>query len=384
MALVYDHTFTSYSELTSIPALVNVGSWTGYSGVTVTSMVVKIRKGLLAGTRLVKIGVYTDEGVTLAYSTEETVSFTSLEVKEITLTFPSTPTAHIWAGGYIRFYLIAAAGTGSTATWCSDGDEWLQINGTLIEESGDGVSKPTTPTPTNASGPGVDFSAWTLAWVDGGTTETYDVFMGTSAYTLNRVVEGTTNTTVTLAVGNRPAVTGGIIYWRVDAIVGEDRATGDVWYFDPRPAQVSLTSPTDAAIDQSLQVAMVWAAAAATVTYSFNIIADGGGVTTTITGLTATTIANVGVYLTLSHSTKFLWSVDTVNTFGTTTGVVWDFTTAALEYVLPSWELIDGKTLGPLTGGTVGVDFRWLGYNNIVSIKHLVAAANNRIWYEDS
>jgi hypothetical protein len=39
-------------------------------------------------------------------------------------------------------------------------------------------------------------------------------------------------------------------------------------------------------------------------------------------------------------------------------------------------------TLGPLDGGVEGTDFVWNGSNNMRTTRHLIAAAANRIWYQ--
>lgn len=247
----------------------------------------------------------------------------------------------------------------------------------------DTLSKPTTPSPADASGPGIDFSGWTIGWVDGGGAETFDVFMGTSPSTLNRVVEGTALTSHTFEVGQRPPVTGGVIYWRVDAIAGEDRVTGDVWSFDPRPAAAEYVAPLNEAADQTRHVDASWDEADAATTYEFRIIRDGGVLPTVITGLTETQLSNIGSYLSLAYDTKYYWRIDTRNQFGVTEGSSWWFRTVKLDYVIPSWEHLPDKTLGPTTGGTLGVDFRWTGENSMVTTKRLVAAARNRIWYEE-
>ena len=35
------------------------------------------------------------------------------------------------------------------------------------------------------------------------------------------------------------------LYWRVDSVLGGEVTTGDVWWFDPTPAKVTVPSPTD-------------------------------------------------------------------------------------------------------------------------------------------
>ena len=69
----------------------------------------------------------------------------------------------------------------------------------------------------------------------------------------------------------------------------------------------------------------------------------------------------------------FYWRVDAVNANGTTQGDEWNFTTLVFDPVLPTGVTLDedGNPTGTPTGE-----------NNIITVKRLVAAANNRIWYE--
>lgn len=83
------------------------------------------------------------------------------------------------------------------------------------------------------------------------------------------------------------------------------------------------------------------------------------------------------------YGAAYQWRVDSTNEFGTTTGDTWSFTTLTFDPPTASWESLPGKTLGPLNGGTVGVDFLWNGINNMTTTRRLIAAARNRIWYED-
>ena len=381
MALVFSNTFDSFTGLASLPTEVDKGSFGGYSGVEVTSIVVKLRKGLNAGSVTTEAAVRVT-GETLSGYASSTTTFDGLEEKVITLTFSSPPTARLDGSSRVSVYVRVTEVTGSLPTWCANANgQWLQINGTLVG-SGE-LAKPTTPSPADASGPGIDWSTWTISWVDGGGAETYDVFMGTSEFALNRVVEGTALTIHMFALGQRPAVTGGVVYWRVDAIAGEDRGTGDVWSFDPRPAKPAIVSPADEATDQTLHVGAEWGVSAGATTYDFRIVEDNVLVPTVISGLTETDLDNIGSYLKLKHDTKYYWRIDTRNSFGVTEGDSWWFRTMPFQFVIPSWELLPGMTLGPLTGGVEGIDFRWIGNNNMVTTKRLVAAADNRIWYED-
>ena len=80
----------------------------------------------------------------------------------------------------------------------------------------------------------------------------------------------------------------------------------------------------------------------------------------------------------LLYNLGYSWRVDAVNEFGTTTGDTWTFTSLVFVPPLPPGsELLDeegeeGEQVGTPTGE-----------NNMITIRKLVAVANNRIWVED-
>ena len=87
----------------------------------------------------------------------------------------------------------------------------------------------------------------------------------------------------------------------------------------------------------------------------------------------------------LEYNTEYSWRVDATNENGTTTGNVWSFTCLLFDPPFPT-----GITLkyegdegypgdpgdGPLPAGTA------TGVNNMVTIKRIVTAANNKVFYE--
>ncbi len=68
----------------------------------------------------------------------------------------------------------------------------------------------------------------------------------------------------------------------------------------------------------------------------------------------------------LEYNTEYSWRVDATNENGTTTGDTWSFTT--LVFTPPAASL-DG-------GGNP------TGLNNMVTLKRLVTASNNKVFYE--
>jgi hypothetical protein len=87
----------------------------------------------------------------------------------------------------------------------------------------------------------------------------------------------------------------------------------------------------------------------------------------------------------LDYDTEFTWRADVVNEFGITTGDNWTFTTIAFVPPIASYILIEGGNgKGPNDDppGIEWVDWKWSGLNNMITIKRLVAAIDNRLFYE--
>jgi len=260
------------------------------------------------------------------------------------------------------------------------GDFFFEMWDSLPDEGG-APTKATNPTPAN-SATEVDFSAFGLSWEDGGNADTYDVYIGdTGSLTkVSTAQAGTTYTTnlseIETAIGSSPIEQK--IYWRVDSTNDEGTTTGDEWNFDPRPGQASSPSPATAATDQAIYLTLTWTVGTNATTETLT-----GGETGNLSELESGMEAQEYVWNDLNGSTEHQWRIDSVNQFGTTTGTVWSFTTLGFAPPLPTWENLSGKTLGPLTGGTEGVDFRYLGTNNLSTVKRLVCAAASAIYYED-
>ena len=77
---------------------------------------------------------------------------------------------------------------------------------------------------------------------------------------------------------------------------------------------------------------------------------------------------------TLGYNTTYEWRIDATNAYGTTTGDTWYFSAIAFDPPLPTGVTLDAN--GNPTGTPTGV-------NNMMTIRKLVLAANNKIWYED-
>ena len=75
----------------------------------------------------------------------------------------------------------------------------------------------------------------------------------------------------------------------------------------------------------------------------------------------------------LEYNVEYSWRVDSTNEVGTTTGDVWAFTAIVYDPPLPLGITLDGD--GNPTGTPTGL-------NNMVTLKRVVVAANNSIFYE--
>jgi hypothetical protein len=255
-------------------------------------------------------------------------------------------------------------------------------HGLRVYLDGNELLKATIPTPADGSGPGIDFSTRTLSWVDGGGADTYTVRIGPYPTAYNVVSASQADTSYVIPESDIALYKDNPITWRVDSEAGGETVEGDVWTFDPRPAKAANPSPTDGEDGTDIGASLSWDAAAEADSYVvYPSWGDTGGLSTEWPGLVLA--GYVPVYLdALTYNHEYTWSAGTVNEWGETDGDDWTFETLALDPPTCSYTLLPGMTLGPLDGGTEGIDFIWNGSNNMRTTRYLVAAANNRIWYE--
>jgi len=81
---------------------------------------------------------------------------------------------------------------------------------------------------------------------------------------------------------------------------------------------------------------------------------------------------------TLGYNKTYEWRIDATNVYGTTTGDTWDFGSISYAPPLPTGITLDGSGEGD--GNPTGTP---TGENNMFTIKRLIIAANNKIYYED-
>jgi len=175
------------------------------------------------------------------------------------------------------------------------------------------------PSPANsATNVGIDAD---LSWTAGAGTTSHDVYFGATnppSFVVNQT--GTTFDTGTLTKG----VT---YYWRIDEKNAGGTTTGTVWSFTtvlpPPPAQATNPSPASGATNVGLTTDISWTAGAGTTSHDvyFGTINP----PTFRVNQTGTTYDTGN----MNGNTTYYWRIDEKNVGGTTTGVVWSFTTIA-------------------------------------------------------
>jgi len=256
-------------------------------------------------------------------------------------------------------------------------------------------SKPINPTPTD-TGTEIDFSDYTISWEDGGGADTYNVyfgdidtpvFLGNQAGT-TKIIPYTTDVDeegVTHAYVNGNEISwNALFYWRIDAVNDAGTTTGDVWTFDARPAKVTNPGPADVASDIKLYPEYSWDASTVATSYDLYVGIGElmGAVAIDVPGITDTSYDSAVVdfqngYV-WGYNSVYYWRVDAVNDFGTTEGDVWTFN--SIDYAPP---LPTGVTLTDVVGDEGEPTGTPTGENNMITVRRLVAAANNTVFYED-
>ena len=194
----------------------------------------------------------------------------------------------------------------------------------------------TSPTPSNGA-TGVPSGAITFTWTRGTRATTSNLYFGSSSRSLELVSRGLTGRSLSY---NPSRSTSTRYYWRVDSVNAGGTTRGTVWSFTTaaatlvRPERASNPTPGSLATGVSRTTNLSWSAGARAtsrdVYFGTDSTPDSGE--RVLSGTTATTY-NPG---TLRYSTTYWWRVDEKNSAGTTTGVIWRFTTQAQPVPLPT------------------------------------------------
>lgn len=244
------------------------------------------------------------------------------------------------------------------------------------------------PTPTDGS-TGVDFSGLVLSWDNDGTADFYNVYISET------LVASPINTNCTVSLSQVPIEQ--VVTWTVHAMFNNSVVDTATWTFDPRPSKATVPYPEDADTDITTDLdKLEWQISPDNATLvdvyfqGIKIVEDQNA-----------GILSVGpeIFRTLGHYlTTFSWSVDTKNSFGTTIGDTWTFTTLPFQNFIGSYTLLPDTGIpgwtgsapdystgdGVNSGGVEGLDFTWNSFNGIIpNISKLCAAAASTLWYED-
>lgn len=160
----------------------------------------------------------------------------------------------------------------------------------------------------------------------------------------------------------------------------------EIWGTPILPGKPTNPSPTDAGSSITLdETPLSWDASdPAADTYEVYFRKSGDS-------WTQVGVAQAGVewtinFGTLAYETTYEWRIDATNIYGTTTGDTWTFDTIDFDQLRVSYRLIGGGSgSGPYDSppGTQGTDWEYTGENNMLTVRKLVVAANDKIWHED-
>jgi hypothetical protein len=179
-------------------------------------------------------------------------------------------------------------------------------------------SHATNPSPAD-SATDVDVDA-DLSWTAGSGSTSSDVYFGTTS---PGILQGN-QTATTFEPGTLANDT--TYYWRIDEINAGGTTTGSVWSFTTivaAPSQATNPSPADSATDVDINADLSWTAGSGSTSSDVYFGTTSPG---TFQGNQAATTFDPG---TMANNTTYYWRIDEINAGGTTTGVVWNFTTEA-------------------------------------------------------
>lgn len=287
-----------------------------------------------------------------------------------------------WNTNYIYIGTNGSDTYGSGVMGRYDAPDWSDKNDTYPAtiRSPDAATKAENPSPANGATE-VDFSGFELSWDDGGGADTFDVYIGLSG-ALTQVASTQAGTTYTTSLAELESVFSAapieqVIYWRIDAINDAGTTTGDEWNFDARPAKPITPAPIDTSTDQLLGLGTVsWIDGGNADTYDVYFGLQGNPI--------LQSSGQIGVFWPIGdpllYNNTYEWNINAINIFGTTTGDTWTFSDIVFFPPLPSGVTLTGNS-GPNGEGTpTGTP---TGFNNTITVKRLVAVAENRFWIED-
>jgi len=166
----------------------------------------------------------------------------------------------------------------------------------------------------------------TLSWIPGFNVSSHDVYFGTDP-TPDSTEFKANQTGTTFDPGKLQLNT--TYYWRIDEKNAVGTATGDIWSFTTTaepPAKATDPTPSSGTVDGPINPVLSWnsvlSASSHDVYFGTDPTPDAGELQGNQTDNTFRPEA-------LSLNTTYYWRIDEKNSFGTTTGDVWSFTTRA-------------------------------------------------------
>lgn len=225
----------------------------------------------------------------------------------------------------------------------------------------------------------VDASGWSTSCAL--RTITFDSPISLSAGNYAIVATEDTNMGTQWCCSTAGGGTGGALK-RVDgswyAVGTPDRTFGfEVWATENPPEKPINPTPTDAADDVTLDhQTITWEDGGDATSYDVYYGDTSGDLTLVSEGQVGTSFTIWNVYLgsPFDYLITRYWRIDAVNDAGTTTGDEWSFACIAFDPPLPTGVTLDAE--GNPTGTPTGE-------NNMVTLRKLVAAARNKIFYEN-
>jgi len=165
-----------------------------------------------------------------------------------------------------------------------------------------------------------------ISWTAGTGATSHDVYFGTDSTPDSGEFQGN-QTGTTFDPGTMANDT--TYYWRIDSVNAGGTTTGVVWSFTTEPVappgQASNPSPANGAASVSINADLSWTAGSGATSHDVYFGTDSTPDSGEFQGNQAGTTFDPG---TLEYSTTYYWRIDEVGAGGTTTGVVWSFTTA--------------------------------------------------------
>lgn len=192
------------------------------------------------------------------------------------------------------------------------------VGSVTVEAGGTPPTTPTNPIPNNNS-TGMPLLGF-LIWEDEGATH-HIVQFGTSnpPPVVNNNFPGMMYSYSNLNPGTQ-------YFWKITAVNGDGETAGPVWNFTTGtlPDQAANPSPPNGASSVPITTALEWNFSNGATSYEVFL-----GTSNPLPSIGTVTQNTITPASDLLHSTAYMWRVDASNSFGTTTGPTWNFTSEA-------------------------------------------------------